>query len=84
MSMYINVKVITNAKTTEITKIKPLYYKAKLRSVPEKGKANAELIEMLAKNFECKKSEIKILSGHHSREKLLSIPDPIEKHPQDC
>jgi len=82
--MYINIKVITNAKTAEITELKPLYYKAKLRSVPEKGKANAELIEMLAKHFECRKSEIKILSGHHSREKLLSIPDPIEKHTQDC
>jgi len=84
MSMYINVKVITNAKVPELTKLKPLYYKAKLRSVPEKGKANAELIEMLAKHFECRKSEIKILSGHHSREKLLSIPDPIEKQHQDC
>jgi len=84
MSMYINVKVITNAKVPELTKLKELYYKAKLRSVPEKGKANTELIEMLAANFECRKSEIKILSGHHSREKLLSIPDPIEKPTQDC
>ena len=82
--MYINVKVITNTKQKEFLKLKPLYYKAKLISIPEKGKANLELIDLIAKYFKCAKSEVKIISGHRSREKLLSIPDPIEKQPQDC
>ena len=73
--MYINVKVITNTKKQEFSEIKPLYYKAKLKSIPEKGKANAELIAVVAQYFTCKKSDVKIISGHHSREKLLSVPD---------
>jgi len=75
--MYINVKVITNTKTQQITELKPLYFKAKLRSIPEQGKANLELIDLIAKHFKCVKSEVKIISGHRSREKLLSIPDYI-------
>lgn len=78
--MYINVKVITNAKTAQITELKPLYYKAKVKSVPEKGKANIELINMLAKHFDCRKSDIRIISGHRSPEKLISIPHQIEKN----
>ena len=77
--MYINVKVITNTKQKEFLKLKPLYYKAKLISIPEQGKANSELIDLIAKHFKCAKSEVKIISGHRSREKLLSIPDTIEK-----
>ena len=73
--MYINVKVITNTKKQEFSEIKPLYFKAKLKSIPEKGKANAELIAVVTQYFSCKKSDVKIISGHHSREKLLSIPD---------
>ena len=82
--MYVNIKVITNSKIQQLTQLKPLYYKAKLRSIPEKGKANLELIDLIAKHFNCAKSEVKIISGHRSREKLLSIPDTIEKQPQDC
>jgi uncharacterized protein (TIGR00251 family) len=73
--VYINIKVITNAKQTEFVELKPLYYKAKLKAIPEKGLANKELIETVSKFFKCRKSEVKIISGHHSREKLLSIPD---------
>jgi len=81
--MYINVKVITNTKTAQITQLKPLYYKAKVKSAPEKGRANIELINLLAKHFDCRKSDIRIISGHRSPEKLISIPQEIEKHPKE-
>ncbi len=71
--MYINIKVITNAKKQELTELSPLYYKAKLLSIPEKGKANKELIELVAKSLKVKKSQVKIINGFASREKLLAI-----------
>ncbi len=75
--MYINVKVITNAKKQEFTELSPLYYKAKLLSIPEKGKANKELIELVAKSLNVKKSQVKIINGFASREKLLAINSDI-------
>ncbi len=75
--MYINIKVITNAKKQEFTELSPLYYKAKLLSIPEKGKANKELIELVAKSLNVKKSTAKIINGFASRAKPLAIKSDI-------
>jgi uncharacterized protein (TIGR00251 family) len=44
-----------------------------LKSPPDKGKANKELIKFLAKYFGLSTSEISIISGHTSREKTLML-----------
>ena len=45
----------------------------RLKSPPVEGKANQELIEMLAKKFRVGKSQIVIKSGLSSRNKLIEI-----------
>jgi len=47
--------------------------KIKLKSAPEDGKANKELIELLSDFFEVKYQHIMILSGETSRQKLVEI-----------
>ena len=47
--------------------------KVRLTSPPVEGKANKQLITFLSENFNIKKSEIKIVSGLKSREKLIEI-----------
>ena len=47
--------------------------KCYLRSVPEKGRANRELIEKLAKALDISSSAIQILSGHIARKKRVAI-----------
>jgi hypothetical protein len=47
--------------------------KIKLKSAPEKGKANAELIELLSEYFEVPSNRITITSGDTSRIKLVEI-----------
>lgn len=47
--------------------------KLSIRSAPEKGKANEEIINFLAKEFSTKRNCIKILSGHTSRLKMIAI-----------
>lgn len=49
------------------------YLKINVISVPEKGKANQELIKLLAKNLKIAKSKISIISGETDRCKKLSI-----------
>ena len=48
--------------------------KVRLTSPPVEGKANKQLITFLSENFKVKKSEIKIVAGLKSREKLIEIP----------
>ncbi|MEG5067583.1 DUF167 domain-containing protein [Microcoleus sp. B3-A4] len=45
-----------------------------LKSPPVDGKANQELIILLAKNFKVPKSALGIKSGFSSRNKLVEIP----------
>ena len=51
---------------------KPIVF---LKSPPDKGKANKELIKFLAKYLDLSTSEISIIAGHTSREKTLILLD---------
>ncbi|MCX6821717.1 MAG: DUF167 domain-containing protein, partial [Candidatus Aenigmarchaeota archaeon] len=44
-----------------------------LKSKPEKGEANKELIKKLAEYFNVHSSHVKILSGFKSRNKIVEI-----------
>lgn len=46
-----------------------------LKSPPVDGKANQELIKLLAKRYGIPKSQILIKSGASSRNKLIELPD---------
>jgi uncharacterized protein len=45
----------------------------RLHAVPEKGQANAELIDFLAEAFDVPKSHIRLVSGETSRIKRIEI-----------
>jgi len=47
--------------------------KIKLKSAPEKSKANKELIELLSDFFEVRYQHIMIISGENARLKLVEI-----------
>lgn len=44
-----------------------------LTSRPERGKANRELIKKLAKHFKVSQSQVRIVSGLRSRNKIVEI-----------
>lgn len=46
---------------------------AQLKAPPVDGKANAELISLVAKHFGCAKSKIRIKSGANGRHKWVQI-----------
>ena len=47
--------------------------KISLKSKPELGKANRELIKLLSEHFKISTNKIKILSGFSSRKKIVDI-----------
>ncbi|MDD2807638.1 MAG: DUF167 domain-containing protein [Patescibacteria group bacterium] len=67
------VTVITNAKQSKIVEEADHFLKVKLTAIPEKGKANTELIKILAKKFDVSKSQIEIVKGLTTKKKLVRI-----------
>ncbi len=58
------------------------YIRARVTSVPEKGKANKALITLIAKAIAVPKSSISIVSGETARQKILRIdgdPEDLER-----
>lgn len=73
--MIIKVKVKPNAKKNEIKQIEENFYEVRVTVVPEKGKANKKVVELLSKHFDVPKSRIKLVRGETSREKIFEIQD---------
>jgi uncharacterized protein (TIGR00251 family) len=69
------VKVKPNAKQQKIEELADGSLSVHLKSPPVDGKANEELIKLLAKNFDVPKSSIRIKSGATFRQKLIEIDD---------
>ena len=73
---FIEVKVKPNAGASCLRQEEGGAWRAQLKSPPIDGKANAELIELVAKHFGCRKSAISIKSGSSGRTKLVKIESP--------
>jgi uncharacterized protein (TIGR00251 family) len=49
------------------------YLKLSIKSAPEKGKANLEIIKFLASKLDLKQQDLEILTGHNTSLKVISI-----------
>lgn len=71
--MILQVKVTPRARVSSLTQSPDGTWVAKLKSPPVDGKANAELIALVAEQFNCAKSAVSIKSGAAGRMKLVRI-----------
>jgi uncharacterized protein len=71
--MNLEVHVIPGARKQEIRREGSLL-KVRLLSRPIEGKANEELVALLAKRLGLKKREIAIMMGERDRRKVVSLP----------
>jgi uncharacterized protein len=71
--MHKQVKVKPNSKKQSIEESTDGSLTVHLKSPPVDGKANKELIDLLAEKFNVSKSQIRIKSGVSSRNKLIEI-----------
>jgi uncharacterized protein (TIGR00251 family) len=69
----IRVKVKPNARVSILETTEAGGWIARLKSPPVDGRANAELIALVARHFECPKSAVSIRSGASGRMKLVRI-----------
>ncbi len=71
--MRIFVKVIPKAKMAKIEKMNDNHFKVWVTESPEGGKANEAVIRLIADYFNIKESDILLVSGASSRQKVLEI-----------
>ncbi len=67
------VKIKPNSKLQNIKEEADGSLTVSLKSPPVEGKANEELIKLLAEKFDLPKSRIRIKSGLSSRHKLVDV-----------
>lgn len=71
----IRVHVKPNAKTQDIQTNEDGSLLIRLKSPPVEGKANAELIKLLASRYRVPQSSVRIKAGASSKEKLIEIDE---------
>ena len=71
--MQITIKIKTNAGRNEVVKISENSFEVKTTITPEDGKANASVIEQLAKYFRVAKSKVSIVKGKTTHVKVVEI-----------
>jgi len=69
----IQVRVKPNSRVSVLEQQEDRTWVAQVKARPVDGKANEELIALVAKRFGCRKSEVSIKGGASSRSKLVQI-----------
>ena len=70
---FLQVKVKPNARTSSLAQTPDGSWMAQLKSPPVDGRANEELIALVARHFRCGKAAVSIKSGASGRIKLVKI-----------
>ncbi len=70
--MIIKVKVVPKSSKVSVEQRDDVLH-VKLTAPPDKGKANKQLVEVLARHFGVKKQMVKILKGETSHNKVIEI-----------
>lgn len=73
--MQIEVKVIARASKCEVIPLDAYRFKVKLTRPAVEGKANEQLINVLADHFNVAKSSIQIISGQKTSQKRINIKE---------
>jgi uncharacterized protein (TIGR00251 family) len=71
----ITITVSPGAARTELVGRHGDGWKVRVAAAPERGRANAALVDLLAEALALPRDRIRVVSGHASRRKLVEIGD---------
>ena len=71
MKLFIQVK--TKAREEKVERIDDTHYRVYTKKIPEKGKANEDIVRLLAAHFSINKSYVNIISGKASHSKVVAV-----------
>jgi uncharacterized protein (TIGR00251 family) len=72
--MKIGVKVKPNSRTEEVSREGDSFV-VKVKEPPKEGKANQAVIKLLAEHFGVPQSQVRILSGFRSKNKVVEVAE---------
>ena len=73
----IQVRVKPGARQSVLSQVEDGTWLAHVKSPPIEGKANDELIALVARHFGCRRSAVSIRSGASGRTKLVRIESQV-------
>lgn len=82
--IFLEIRAIPNASKTEAIGAHEGILKVRIAAAPTDGKANKALREYLSKLIGCSKSEIVLVRGEKSRQKIFSIPVRYAEAVENC
>lgn len=71
--LLLQIKVKPNTRSSTLNKMEDGTWCAQLKAPPVDGKANEELIALVAQYFDCRKADVLIKSGASGRMKMVTI-----------
>lgn len=71
--MYIKIKVTAGAKKEKLARISEDHFEISVREKAEHNMANSRVREIIGEFFDVPVGKTKIISGHHSPGKILSV-----------
>jgi len=75
-AVILRVKVRPSSRSSSLTQESDGTWRAQLKSPPVDGKANEELVALIATHFKCRKADVVIKSGASGRIKLVRVDTP--------
>jgi len=77
MSLIIEIKVQPSSGRSVLRLDKKGCLKAYLKSPPEEGKANAELLKLIARELSCPQGSVRLIAGATFRTKRIELILPL-------
>jgi uncharacterized protein YggU (UPF0235/DUF167 family) len=71
--MYIHIRAIPGAKKESLQVKSQDHFIVSVRESPERNMANRRIVEMVAEYFSVPVNTVRIINGHRTHSKLLSI-----------
>ena len=71
--MYIKIKVIAGAKSEKVLKKSKDHFIISIKEKTKNNSANGRILQIISEIYQTK--DVKIINGHHSPSKLLSVGD---------
>ena len=69
----VQVRVQPGARTSEVRGLKNGVLHVRVTAPPREGRANRALLELMARTLAVKKSDLEIVRGHTSRDKVVAV-----------
>lgn len=71
--MYVKVRVRAQSRKEEVKKINEKHFEISVKEKAKQNLANKRVMEIVSKEFKVLIGKVRIVSGHHSPSKILSV-----------